>query len=59
MISPCIILWKNTQSGKVGVINGPDSDDPHVFASEDAAEAFANASKLLQAFPYQIVPLEF
>lgn len=59
MVSECIILWKNTGNGAVGVIAHNDLGDPEVFASEATAEVFAQQSKLLRAFPYQIVPLDF
>ncbi len=61
MVSECIILWKNTQNGLVGAVSDERRVDygPAIFASESEAEAFARSSNLLQAFPYQIVPLEF
>lgn len=52
-----VILWKNTQNGRIGFISGED-DEIAVFESEEHAEELAREHMLLQAFPYQIVEVE-
>lgn len=55
----CVILWRNTQNGRVGYIHdGSEFEEIAVFPNEDAAIDLATKHALLQAFPYQIVPLE-
>lgn len=51
-----VILWKNTQNGRVGFIG--DDDEIAVFDSRDQAQELAWEHPLLQAFPYQIVDVE-
>lgn len=51
-----VILWKNTQNGRVGFI-GYD-DEIAVFDSVQDAENLAREHPLLQAFPYQVVEVE-
>lgn len=53
-----VILFRNTQTGRVGFI--ADGDEIAVFKNEDEAIQFAESGKspLLKAFPYQVVPLD-
>lgn len=57
MAMPCLIMWRNTQNGTLGFIEGDDGS-PFVFGSRADAEIHADEAPVLQAFPYQIVELE-
>ena len=61
MAEPCIILWRNTSRHTTGTsifaITDEDSERLAVFPSHDEAMAFASASPLLRAMPFQVVEL--
>ena len=52
----CIILFRNTGNGNVGVIS--DGDNPHIFANRSEAIQCTRDHPLFVAFPYQIVELD-
>lgn len=55
----CVILFRNTQNGRVGFIAA--NDDPGeiaVFKNRDEAIACTEWQPLLRAFPYQIVEVD-
>lgn len=55
----CVILFRNTQNGRVGFIDEADGQIS-VFENEDVALDFAlsGRSPVLTAFPYQVVKLD-
>lgn len=57
----CVILFRNTQNGRVGFISDEDKPDHMaIFKSEDDAIGFARhgGSPVLRAFPWQVVLLD-
>lgn len=59
MSNECVILWRNTQNGKVGYIADGDSDRIMVYANyRQALHDIPNIPVLQAGFPYQIVELE-
>lgn len=54
----CVILFRNTQNGKVGFVSDGEPDRIAVFESEEQAEREAPGITICKAFPYQIVRLE-
>lgn len=54
----CVILFRNTQNGRVGFIDDGDGQIS-VFENHDVAVDYAlmGGSPVLRAFPYQIVEL--
>ena len=54
-IMDCVILFRNTQNGKIGFISDDDPDKIAVFANFDEAMAAADKTTACKAFPYQIV----
>lgn len=53
----CVILFRNTQNGRVGYVSD-DKGEIAVFPHDDAAIAAAEHTTICKAFPYQIVPLD-
>lgn len=54
----CVILWRNTQSNKVGYVSDGDGDQIMVYADRDAAIRDVPNIPILRAFPYQIVEMD-
>lgn len=53
----CVILFRNTQNGKVGFVS-EENGEIAVFASEDEAADAAGGITICRAFPYQVTPLD-
>ena len=55
----CVILYRNPNGGRVGIITDNDADDTaYVFPDRKAAMALARRHILTCAWPYQIVDLD-
>lgn len=54
----CVILFRNTQNGKIGYVSEDDPDRIAVFANRDEAISAAGNTAVCKAFPYQIVEVD-
>jgi hypothetical protein len=52
----CVILFRNTQNGRVGFVS--DGDEIAVYPNYDEAAKASDDIPICQAFPHQIVELE-
>lgn len=54
----CVILFRNTQNGKVGFVCENDGENIAVYKNRDAAIDGVPDVPILRAFPYQIIELD-
>ena len=53
----CVILYRNTNNGKVGFVTDGDSDVMMVYRDVESAERDIPNIAILRGYPYQIVEL--